>query len=211
MQILRAVPRAHLDVEREQVVGREIESRAKTLDLQRPRELAAEAMGDTVGCDHEEGEEGEHDDSTRYSQADERLATPAAAPDVGDGERDEHRRIELHGDRRPEHAEAKPVAAVDERRERADDEGGRVEIEAREHDRTEQQREAREQGERRGRPRARGANPVSATAASSTAATPQAAISHSKTSRKPSWSSLRSAGRANAGSAPGGYSGRMSR
>ena len=62
---------------------------------------------------------------------------------------------------------------------------------------------------RKGRREAR--NPASATAASNTAATPQAAISHSKASRKPVWSSLRSAGTMKAGSAPGGYSGRMSR
>ena len=42
-------------------------------------------------------------------------------------------------------------------------------------------------------------------------AAPQAAISHSNASRKPSSSSLTSAGSTNTGSAPGGYSGRMSR
>ena len=54
-------------------------------------------------------------------------------------------------------------------------------------------------------------SPASATPVSNTMAAPQAAISHSKTSRKPSSSSLRSAGSTNTGSAPGGYSGRMSR
>ena len=207
------MPRAHLDVEPEQVVGGEVERRAEALDLERARELAADAVGDAVGRDDQEREEDEHDDAGRHARgrrAPRGVRAGARRRRAASGS--EHGRIELHGDRRAEQAEAEPVAAVDERRERAGDERGRVEVEAREHDRAEQEREAGDEGERRGRPRAaRRRSPASATAASSTAATPQAAISHSKTSRKPSWSSLRSAGRTNAGSAPGGYSGRMSR
>ena len=54
-------------------------------------------------------------------------------------------------------------------------------------------------------------SPRSVTAASRTVATPKTAISPSKTSRNPCSSWLRSAGTVNAGSAPGGYSGLMSR
>ena len=54
-------------------------------------------------------------------------------------------------------------------------------------------------------------SPRSTTAASSTVATPNSAIRISKTFRNPSSSSLSSAGTTKAGSAPGGYSGRMSR
>ena len=44
---------------------------------------------------------------------------PLATPDVGDGERDEHGRIELHRDRRAEQPKAEAVAVVHERGERA--------------------------------------------------------------------------------------------
>ena len=56
------MPRAHLDVEPEQVVRGEVERRAETLDLQRARELAADAVRDAVGRDDEEREEDERDD-----------------------------------------------------------------------------------------------------------------------------------------------------
>ena len=116
-------------------------------------------MGDASGRHQQEGEKDERDDAGRHPEADERLAAPAATPDIGRRERDEHRRIELHGDRRAEHAEAEPVAAMDERGERADDQGGRVEVEAREDDRTEQEREAGDESERGSRPAARGTQP----------------------------------------------------
>jgi hypothetical protein len=71
----------------------------------------------------------------------------AAPPDVGHSHGDENGRVELHGDRRTEHAEAETVALVDERGECARDEHRRPEIEAGEDDRAEEEREAGDQRE----------------------------------------------------------------
>ena len=71
------------------------------------------------GATSEEREEDERDDRREQAEADERLAAAPPPPDVGRSERDEHGRVELHGDGRAEHAEAEPVALVDERGERA--------------------------------------------------------------------------------------------
>ena len=73
-------------------------------------ELARDAVGDAAGRDDEERQEDERDDRGADAEADERLAPAPPAPDVGDRERHEHGRVELHRDRGAEHAEAEPVA-----------------------------------------------------------------------------------------------------
>ena len=116
---------------------------------------------------------------------------PAPPPDVGRGHGNEHGRIELHRDRSAEHAEAETVAPVDEGGERAGDERRRPEVEAGEHDRAEQEREAGGEREHEHGPGPRGPQaPRARRPVRSTMAAPQAAISHSKASRKPSSSSL---------------------
>ena len=99
------------------------------------------------GATDEEREEDERDDGCEQAEADDRLAPAAPPPDVGRSHGDEHGRIELHRDRSTEHAEAEPVAPVDERGECARDEHRRPEIEAGEHDRAEQEREAGDERE----------------------------------------------------------------
>ena len=76
MQVLRAVAGAHLDVEPDEVVRGEIEPRAEALDLQRPRQLPPEAVGDAFRRDDEKRKECEEDDAGSETQADQRLPPP---------------------------------------------------------------------------------------------------------------------------------------
>ena len=137
------MPEPHLDSRTDEVVRGEVERGTEALDLERPRELAADAVEDAARRERREGEERERDDRGRETGADERLAPPAPPPDVRDDERDEHDRVELRRDAGAEHGEPEPVAVVDERGERPGDERGRPEVEARQDDRAEQERERR--------------------------------------------------------------------
>ena len=125
----------------------EVERRAEALDLQRPRELSADAVRDAAGRNGEEREEDERDDRREQAEADECLAPAPPTPDVGRSHGDENGRVELHRDRRTEHAEAETVALVDERGECARNEHRRPEIEAGEDDRAEEEREAGDERE----------------------------------------------------------------
>jgi hypothetical protein len=79
------VARAHLHVEPDQVVRGEIEGRPEALDLERPRELAADAVRDAAGREHEERKEDDQDDRGEDAEADERLAAAPTPPDVRRG------------------------------------------------------------------------------------------------------------------------------
>jgi hypothetical protein len=86
VEVLRAVPGAHLDVQPDQVVRGEVQRGAEALDLERPGELVADTPRDAVGSDDEEREEDERDDGCADRKTDKRL--PAAAPPPGVAERD---------------------------------------------------------------------------------------------------------------------------
>ena len=172
------------------MVRGEVERRAEALDLQRPRQLPADAVRDAVRRDDEEREEGEHDDAGADGQADRapRAGRGAARRTERDGH--EHGRIELHRDRRAEQAEAEPVAPVHERGERGGHERGREEVEARQHDRAEQERERRDERQRADGPLACRAEPAQRHRGEQHRRNAASAISSSKTSRKPASSSL---------------------
>ena len=206
--------RAHLELEPEEVVRGEEERRAEALDLERPSELAAEAVGDAVRAEDDEREEDERDHAHEHAEADERLAAAAPLPDVRraraarapPGRAWRRRRARESRSR----AGGAPRAAPRARPGRARSARGRSG--SRRPSRAGAGRRRSRQGRRRpssASPRARPGSGRRSTIASA----PQSAIVPSKACRKAGWSplSLRSAGSTNIGSAAGGYSSRKSR
>ncbi len=211
-EVLRAVARAHLDVEPDEVMRGEVEGRAEALDLERPRELPRQAVGDARRARRRGTAGTRARPRGAEREADERLAPTAAPPDVGDRDRHEHGRIELHRHRRSE-----------QRRSRAGRAGARARPAPPRRTPPGRGRSASARPSRAGagtRRRAPARRPSAPSTPAARAASPRRAArsrrrrapsATSKTSRKPCSSSLRSAGTTNAGSAPGGYSGLMSR
>ena len=70
----------HLGVEPDQVMGGQVERRAEALDLERPRELASEAVPHAVRSDDDERQVGKRDHAGTEREADDRFATAALLP-----------------------------------------------------------------------------------------------------------------------------------
>jgi len=71
---------------------------AETLDLQRPRRLAHNALPDAARCDRDEREQDRGDCACEHTQARERLPPAARPPHVRERQRDEHAGPDLRRD-----------------------------------------------------------------------------------------------------------------
>src|SRR6266545_1644880 len=155
-EVLRAVARHHVRARAEHVVRGDEQRRAEALHLQRTRRLASDAVPHAAGREHEERQHDREDDGDRNREAKERLAAPARPPDVRERERDEHAGPDLRRDACAEQRMTDPEPPADERGDRTHGECRRPVIEARQHDRPEQERRDRRQRERAERAAGRG-------------------------------------------------------
>ena len=81
---------------------------AETLDLQRTRQLARQAVPHAMRGQRHERCEDDRDHGEEQAEAEQRLTPSLPTPHIGHGERNEHGRIELGRDRQPECSAAEP-------------------------------------------------------------------------------------------------------
>src|ERR687887_795339 len=139
-EVLRSVARRDRDAAAEHLMRRQQRRGTQALELQRSPQLAADAVPDAAGREHDEGEEDERRGTGNESQYDETGAPSLAAPSRRDDERDEHRRVQLDRNREPEHGTRDAPSFRDPRCDGGDDERGGPEVEAAEDDRSQSQR-----------------------------------------------------------------------
>ncbi len=123
-----------------EVVRREQDGRTEALELQRPVDLQPEAVAEAAWGEQrereEEGRTGADDDRDPLRGV--RAAVPSPDPDEPEGDQD--RRPELRRDRGSEQRSAGAVAPGEQRAQAADGESCGPEVEAREHEQSDQER-----------------------------------------------------------------------